>query len=45
MLRAAVLSSGLLTLGVACWLAREDLASRAAKGLVAAIRRNIARPH
>jgi hypothetical protein len=27
----------LLTLGVACWLAREDVASRAAKGLVAAV--------
>jgi len=27
----------LLALGVACWLAREDAASRAAKGLVAAM--------
>jgi len=27
----------LLTLGVACWLAREDAASRAVKGLVAAM--------
>ena len=27
----------MLTLGVACWLAREDAADRAAKGLVAAM--------
>ncbi|SRR6266516_1116181 len=27
----------MLTLGVACWLAREDAAGRAAKGLVAAM--------
>jgi hypothetical protein len=32
-----VAGAALLALGVACWLAREDAAGRAAKGLVAAM--------
>jgi hypothetical protein len=32
-----VVGAAMLALGVACWLAREDAASRAAKGLVAAM--------
>lgn len=32
-----VVGAAMLSLGVACWLAREDGASRAAKGLVAAM--------
>ena len=34
---ARVGGAGLLSLGVACWLARSDSESRAAKGLVAAM--------
>jgi hypothetical protein len=34
---ARVGGSGLLSLGVACWLARGDSLSRAARGLVAAV--------
>ena len=34
---ARVCGAGLLALGVACWLARGDTQSRAARGLVAAI--------
>ena len=34
---ARVGGAGLLSLGVACWLARADSQSRAAKGLVAAV--------
>ena len=35
--RSAVTGAAVLALGVACWLARGDAASRAAKGLVAAM--------
>jgi hypothetical protein len=34
---ARVCGAGLLSLGVACWLARGDTQSRAAKGLIAAM--------
>ena len=34
---ARVTGVALLALGVACWLARDDAASRAAKGLIAAM--------
>jgi hypothetical protein len=34
---ARVCGAGLLALGVACWLARGDTQSRAARGLIAAI--------
>lgn len=34
---ARVGGTGLLTLGVACWLARSDTQSRAARGLIAAM--------